>query len=282
MTSQKFNYSAIKKRRNNIAAFLVSNYLNIPISGDVIFALSNGLMDFFPATVAVSAVFESVRLLAGTSLDRRAAQEFAWRLAGNVDRLIAGEPVTAWSRQLEDEVIPVRVESVTPTRRRNDFGFLFHCRVLAGSPCPMQITQFFSARSCKILSRVVGFSNTPWGLHQYGGVGQHFVNLMFFAHIEAERSYERPSFRKISVASSMLKANKELLEVRCRTRPCPRNFENSCVNCYVGYNECSYATHPTTFVEHHCRSCNSLSFFESDNIGLMCINCQHKNNCSVS
>lgn len=281
-TAKKFNYSTIKKRRNNIAAFLTSNYLNQPITADNLYAITNELLNMLPSTVVATAVFDSVRVLSGTTIDRRFAQEFAWRLAGNVDRLVDGHPVSPWTRQLEDEVVPVRVERVVPTRRRQDFGFLFYCRVLAGTSCPMQLNQFFSARSCKILSRVVGFSNTPWGAHQYGGVGQHFTNLMFFAHILAERSYDRPAFQNISISSSMLKANKALLDVRCRTKPCPTGFEHPCANCHIGYNECSYAVHPATFVEQHCRSCNTLSFFDSDDPGIMCVNCRHKNNCSVS
>lgn len=278
---KKFNFSAIKKRRNNIAAFLLENYVDILLSGDTVYSLANSLLDFLPSTVSVPAVFETVRSLAGSSLNRRTANEFAWRVAGNVDRLIDGLPIVAWTQQIEDEIMPVRVESVTPTRRRDEFGFVFQCRALAGSYCPHTLSQFFSGRTCKILSRVVGFSNTPWGPHQYGGVAQHFTNLMFFAHVEAARSHERPVFRNISVSSGMLRANKALIEVRCRTKPCPLGFAHPCSNCHMGYNECSYAVHPKTYIEQNCRVCNSVSFFDPDDAGLMCINCQHRSNCAV-
>jgi|APCry1669189034_1035192.scaffolds.fasta_scaffold00153_15 hypothetical protein len=282
MAIQKFNFSAIKKRRNRIAAFLSENYVGVTLVGDLIRGMTDGLLHFLPPTVSAPAVFETVRALAGTALDRRKAQEFAWRLAGNIDKLIAGEPVLPWTRQREDEVVPVRVELVIPTRRRDDFGFIFQCRALAGSPCAMLFPQFFSSRSCKVLSRVVGFSNTPWGPHQYGGVAAHFTNLMFFAHIEAARSHERPAFQNISIGSGLLRANKELIEVRCRSKPCPFGYEQACGNCYMGYGECSYAVHPQTFVEQHCRTCDTVSFFNPDEPGFMCINCQRKNNCAIS
>lgn len=282
MTAVPFNYSAIKKRRNNIAAFLVCNYLNAPLVGDTLHNLAAELMRFFPPKTCVSAVFESVRLRAGTAFDRRTAQEFAWLLAGNVPALIAGQPVAFWVRQLADEVVPVRVEHVQPTRRKKEFGFMFKCRVLAGTPCPMQLSQFFSARSCHVFSRVVGFSPTPWGLLQYGGIAQHFTNLMFFAHIDAERSHDKPVFRNISVSSSMLKENKKLLDVRCQQRPCPNGYTHTCLVCPIGYNDCSYAVHQKTFVEQHCRTCDSASFFDPDQVGVMCINCQRKNNVIVS
>lgn len=282
MSRKKFNFSTIKKRRNKIAAFLIENYLNTPITGDVVRHVTSELLGMLPSTVAATAVFETVRVRAGTSFDRRSANEFAWMIAGNVDTLIDGKPVIPWSRQTVDEVVPVRVESVRPARRKDDFGFVFTCRVLAGSPCPMAFSQFFSARSCKMLSRVVGFSNTPWGLHQYGGIAQHFTNLMFFAHLEAARSRDKPVFKTISVSSGMLRANKELIEVRCRTKPCPRGFEFPCAKCWVGYDECSFAVHPKTFIEQHCRTCDTLSFFDPDAPGIMCVNCQHRNNCAVS
>jgi hypothetical protein len=279
MSVKKFNFSMIKKRRNNIAAFLLEQYLNVPITGSALYSMTSGLMDFLPSTASAAAVFETVRVLAGTSLDRRKAQEFAWRIAGNVDKLVAGDAVLPWTRQIADEIVPIRVETVMPTRRKNDFGFIFQCRVLAGSSCPMAFQQFLSARTCKVLSRVVGFSNTSWGPHQYAGVAAHFTNLMFFAHIEAERSHDKPGFQNISVSSGMLRANKALIEVRCRTKPCPRNLEHSCAICYVGYGECGYAVHPKTFVEQHCRNCDKISFFNPEDPGVMCINCHHKSGC---
>lgn len=282
MTKVAFNYSAIKKRRNNIAAFLVLNYLDTPITGDTLHNLAADLMQFFSPTVSTSAVFESVRLRAGTKFDRRVAQEFAWLLAGNVPTLVAGHAVSTWLRQDEDEIVPVRVESVQKSRQKNEFGFLFRCRVLAGSPCPSVISQFFSARSCHAFSRVVGFSPAPWGVLQYGGIAPHFTNLMFFAHIDAERSYKKPVFRNISVSSGMLKANKALLDVRCQQRPCPQNFKHTCAVCPIGYNDCSYAVHPKTFVEQHCRVCNKTAFFNPDNASVMCITCQSKNNLAAS
>jgi hypothetical protein len=282
MAKKKFNFSSVKKRRNNIAAFLLESYLNVPLVGNMLQQITSELLDILPSTVVATAVFETVRVMAGTSMDRKKIQEFAWRVAGNVDKLVDGEPVIPWTRQLDDEIVPVRVELVTPSRRKNDFGFMFTCRALAGSPCPTTFSQFFSSRSCKALSRAVGFSNTPWGLHQYGGLGQHFTNLMFFAHIEAERSRDKPVFRTISVSSGMHRANKALIEVRCRTKPCPRGLPVSCVNCHFGYTDCSYAVHPKTFVEAHCNTCDKNAFFDPDAPGIMCINCQHKNNCSVS
>jgi hypothetical protein len=272
MTLKKFSRKQVITRRARLVAVL-TNYVGQHIVGEAIYAITDGLCAALPNTVSRNAVFETIRLLAGTQLTQKGAAKLAWRLAGNMDALIAGSPVPPWTRQMHDEIVPVCVENVTPMRRKDKNGFLFHCRALAGTPCAEVFTQFFSANSCRAISRVVGFSTNSWGPYQYAGIGMHFVNLLFFAHIEADKSRDRPFFRRVSVTSSMLKANKALLEVRCRVAACPQNFQHSCVNCPVGYNECAYATHPKTYSESHCRVCNNLAFFDPDNPATMCINC---------
>jgi len=278
MSVKKFSRKQILARRTQFYRVL-RNYVDQTISGDVIYEITENLHAAMPPTVFRNAIFETIRLLAGTQLTNKMAAKLAWRLAGNIDRLSENEPVLPWTRQTADEVVPVCVEAVVPMKRKDTHGYLFHCRALAGTPCAESFTQFFSANSCRAISRVIGFSTNSWGPYQYGGIGMHFVNLMFFAHIEAARSRDKPVFHRVSVTSSMLKANKELLEVRCRVKPCPppNSFQHSCVNCPIGYNECPFATHAKTYVEQHCRQCDSDSFFDPDNPSTMCVNCYRSN-----
>jgi len=276
MSVAKFNLQHIKKRRNKIAAFLAESYVGRPIVGDAIIEIANHIIATLPKTVSPSAVFETVRLIAGTTFSTSSALEFSWRVAGNVDRLIDGQAVVPWSRQISDEVVPVRVEAVIPASRREEFGFNLRCRVQAGTSCPMVFNQFFSARSCKAISRVIGFSSTSWGPYQYGGIAAHFVNTLFFAHIEAERSRDQPWFRHVSVSSGMLKANKLLLDVRCRVKPCPLSYTHSCADCAVGYNDCSYGTHRVTYVEQVCTICGNTTLFDPTMGGVGCISCQKR------
>lgn len=272
MTAKKFSRKQVFTRRARVFDAL-RQYVDQHIVGGVIYEITDGLCAALPNTVSRNAVFETIRLLAGTQLTQKGAAKLAWRLAGNVDTLIAGEPVPPWTRQISDEIVPVCVEKVVPMRRKDKNGFLFHCRALAGTPCAEVFTQFFSANSCRAISRIVGFSTNSWGPYQYAGIGMHFVNLSFFAHVEAARSRDRPAFHRVSITSSMLKANKELLEVRCRVKPCPQNLQHPCVNCPVGYNECAYATHAKTYLESHCRVCNNPAFFDPENPSTMCVNC---------
>jgi len=277
----RFSRTQIFRRRAQLMTVLDA-FRDQQISGNVIYAAADRLLSALPQTVSRNAVFESIRVLAGTTLTAKAIALLAWRLAGNLDRLNAGDAVLPWTRQLHDEIVPICVERVIPATRKDKSGFIFSCRALAGTPCTELFPQFFSANSCRAIARAIGFSTNSWGPLQYSGIGMHFVNLLFFAHIEADRSRERPFFRQVSVTSSMLKHNKELLAVRCRQIPCPENYNHACVNCFVGYNECPFAVHAKTYVEAHCRNCNSTSFFDPESAGVMCVNCCRVNRYSVN
>jgi hypothetical protein len=227
-----------------------------------------------PDSVSQLAVFDSVRALAGTKLTRKTASELAWRLAGNLDKLTAGQSVLPWTRQIDDEIVPIIVENVRPFKRKNTPGFIFNCRVLAGSPCPMTFTQFLSKASCGAISQSIGFSKS-WGPYPYTSA-LHFVNLLFFAHIEAARSRETPFFLKVSASSSMIKENRGRIEVRTRARPCPDQYEHACIHCWLGYDQCAYATHPRTYESRHCSNCNADGFFDPADNGLLCVRCRYR------
>jgi hypothetical protein len=281
MTAKKFSRTQILRRRAQLMTVLDA-FRDQPVTGNIIYEVADRLLSALPPVVSRNAVFESIRVLAGTTLSHKAAAMLAWRLAGNLDKLVDGEPVLPWTRQLYDEIVPVCVERVIPAKRRDKSGFIFSCRALAGSPCTELFPQFFSTNSCRAISRLVGFSTNSWGPYQYAGIGMHFVNLMFFAHIEAERSREKPYFRQVSVTSSMLKHNKGLLAVRCRTAPCPEGFQHACTNCFVGYNECPFAVHAKTYVESHCHNCDTVAFFDPESPGVMCVNCCRVNRYTIN
>lgn len=277
----RFSRKQIFRRRAQLMTVLDA-FRDQTVTGNVIYELADRLMSALPADVSRNAVFESIRVLAGTTMTAKAAALLAWRLAGNIDRLLAGEVVTPWTRQMHDEIVPVCVERVIPSKRKDKTGFIFSCRALAGTPCTELFPQFFSTNSCRAIARAIGFSTNSWGPLQYSGIGMHFVNLMFFAHVEADRSRDKPYFRQVSVTSSMLRHNKELLAVRCRTAPCPENYPHACVNCFVGYSECPFAVHAKTFVEAHCRNCDSTAFFDPEQAGVMCVNCARVNRYSIN
>lgn len=272
MKQRPFSYRRIIERRNHIFSSVLTPYIGRNLTGDTVYEISNALLTALPNNVVQTAVFDSVRLLAGTTLTRQRAGDFAWRIAGNVDRLVDGLPVLNWTKQIADERVPVIVENVRPFMRKRSVGFMLQCRAVGGTPCPMTFPQFFSRGSCIAISQTLGFS-APWGPYPYS-TPYHFVNLLFFAHVEAARSYETPVFSTVSASASMIKHNRSKIEVRCRAKLCPQNFEHACVHCWLGYDQCQYATHAKTYVSKYCDACKMESFFDPADAAMTCVRCK--------
>lgn len=272
MKTKSFSYQRVTKLRDKIYNSSFGPYVGKKISREVIYDLHEDLIACLPPTVSHGAVFESIRVLSGTTLSQKAAATLAWRLAGNIDRLIADEPVLPWTRQFADERVPVCVERVVPAKRKHVSGYTFYCRALAGTPCAMLFPEFVSERSCAAISRTLGFS-APWGPYPYS-TPLHFVNLLFFAHIDASRSRHLPAFTQITATASMAQSNRKLIAVRCRAEPCPLAFEHACEHCYFGYDQCNFATHDLTYVPRYCTTCNADGFFNPGSTDTSCIRCQ--------
>lgn len=272
MRLKSFSYTRVVKLRDKLYNSAFRFYVDTTITKNSIYDLHAALLTQLPDTVSSGAVFESVRILAGKKLTQKLAATTAWRLAGNVDKLVAGEPVLPWTRQFADERVPVRVEHVFETKYRHAPGVIFRCRALAGSPCAMLFSQFVSDRSCFAISKSLGFS-APWGPYPYT-TAAHFVNLFFFAHIDAERSHSRPVFMRVTATASMVAANRKLIAVRSRVQPCPFGFEHACEHCYFGYDQCDFSTHAQTYVTRHCEQCNGAGFFDPGSASAVCIRCQ--------
>jgi hypothetical protein len=273
MPPAAFSYQRVKARRDKLFTSALRPYIDAHIVGTVVYDMSKDIMAELPETAVRAAVFDSVRALAGTILTNSAAKSLAWRLAGNVDKLIDGSPVLPWTRQIADEHVPVCVESVRPYFRKNNPGHLLYCRALAGTPCALGFTQFLADGNCRSISRTLGFS-APWGQYPYT-TPMHFVNLLFFAHIDAGRSGETPYFSQVSATGSMIKANRQLLEVRCRAQPCPQGYDHACADCFVGHDVCEHAVHPRTYESRYCENCKMNGFFDPTDPVLMCVRCQH-------
>lgn len=276
MRQSKFSYSGVMSRRDRLFSKAIKTYVDAKIVGDTVYDLYKDLLAVLPEKVSQSAVFDSIRIYAGTELSFVEAKALAWRLAGNVDRLIAGEPVIPWSGQIGDERVPVDIEEVRPFTKKNVPGVLLHCRAIAGSPCPLAFTQFFSSASCSAVARTLGFS-ASWGPYPYSNPA-HLSRLLFFAHIDAEKSRTTPVFTTISASSSMVKLNREKIEIRCRARPCPSGYEHPCASCWVGHDRCHAATHAHTYVSKHCHHCNADKFFDPGVKSDKCIQCRKAEN----
>lgn len=275
MKVKGFSFSRVRQRRDRIFAHALRPYVGARLVGETVTDVCNDILKELPVTASRDALFESIRVMAGSTLSQREAMALSWRLAGNLDRLIRGERVLPWTRQIKNEVVPVRVERIHADKRRDNPGYTLHVRALAGTPCPMVFPQFFSRRSCSAIARALGFS-ASWGLYPYK-TPMYFMGLMFFAHLEADRSDETPYFQKVSSSSGLISLNRPKIEVRCRAKPCPRGYQHECAKCWLGQDECPAGIYPKSLVQRECTQCVNMGFFEPDDEGTVCLNCRGTN-----
>lgn len=269
---KRFNITRVFKQRDKL--FLaVKPYIGATLSGQVFKDIVEDIYAALPDTVSHDAVFESTRSLAGNTLERKAAAEFAWRLAGNTDALIRGQPVIPWTIQIADEWVPVQVIRVDQTHRNYRPGYLFQCRALAGSSCPMMFEQFLSRASCAGIARTVGFNRTM----PYTN-GLHFTNLRMWVWVEAARSTDMPQFQQVDCSSAMLQYNRRLISIRTRVTQCPRNFAHLCEHCEIGYDECVAAIFPKRLEKKLCENCNEIRYFDPTRDTSRCMACVHASN----
>jgi hypothetical protein len=198
-----------------------------------------------------SAVYESVKHLAGTDFTPAAGFEIAWRLAGNAKKLQQGVMVPPWCGQVADEWVPLQVRQYKPFVREDGKGNripggLFRMRILSGTPCPMLVSRFWSAKFCKLLSSRLGFT-APWNQCPYVHPMQ-LVNLHLAGKMSVKWSRPgHPTFREAWCTDSMLKSNRDILRKRFRIGwRCPHGYHHYCHQCRVGYNDCPAGCHPNT------------------------------------
>jgi hypothetical protein len=264
---KRFSLQRIFKLRDKLIQAL-RPYLDKNVIGETVRDLTEDVYNALPPFTSHDAVFETCRTLAGTRLTMAAAAEFSWRIAGNLDNLLNGIPVIPWSRQIEDEWLPVQVLRLDPAHVRGKSGFMARFRVLAGSYCPGIFEQFLTRASCAAIARAIGFSRTrPYMC------GAHLTNLRFAVFIEAARSTEQLYFKDIACPASMKSHNIELIDIRVRNKPCLFNYDHMCESCAEGYITCPAAVFQQPLVYQHCSKCDATKAFDLSRSGEMCLNC---------
>jgi hypothetical protein len=264
---KRLSLSRIFKQRDKLLE-IIRPYTNLNINAATLHDLTDDIYRVLPNYVSHDAVFETCRSLVGQPFDKRVAAEFAWRVAGNIDLLLDSRPVLPWTRQVEDEWMPIQVSRVDAASRRNNPGYIFMCRTLAGSYCPGAFSQFMSRASCAAISRIVGFSrNRPYTN------GLYFTNLRFWALIEADKSVESLHFQQVDCAPAMQEHNRKIIAVRTRMAPCPQHFDHPCERCVVGRDSCNASIFLRSLVKGECSVCATQSYFDLDRSDKICFLC---------
>ena len=273
-----FNLTKVFRCRDLLLTRCIPARIGQRLEGEALHSLVAALRANLPNGISRDAVYESVRYLAGQILEPQASMELCWRLAGNVDRLKAGLSVCPWTMQVASEWVPLQILRCQPGRnRRNKLGYNFSFRVLAGTPCPLKITAFWSRELCGMLATRLGFSRWRDGRYPYRGATE-LVGLRLLGEVTPAKSAQSPGFYEVAVPGSLKKWNVEnVLQVRCRVKPCPRGYLGACSACVVGYKECPAATHKENYVSRFCVMCGTENaWFDPESTMERCINCHHK------
>jgi len=282
MEYPKFNLRAIASRRDAIKNTILRRG-PVTVRGGEVERLIADIRGCLPRSVRYDVVFESIRNLVGVQLDYGHAAQTAWRLAGNVHRLVQGRPAPLWAAQQEPEWVPLHaISGVLGRNARGRLGYTYRLKILAGTPCPMVVTVFWSRQFLSFLARQVGFS-APWQKYPYVH-GTELVHLYFMGHIDPLRSRFEPGFSEYGAPQSMIKRNRErVLRLRKRfNEQCPYGWTHECHRCYKGYelrdnyDGCPAGTHRLNYVRKLCLGCERDSYFDYDQSREKCITCLRK------
>lgn len=227
-------------------------------------------------------VAESVRGDVAT-LTPDTLRTMAHRLAGNVVRLRQGRPALPWTAQRWREWVPVQVMAVRRSRSgKGKLGVDVVMKYLAGTPCPLVVTDWWSLSRCRFYAKGFGFSRS----HREGRPAasvfvapEQLVTLRFVGMVDPDASEGEPRVTKLRFASGAAVAGWNRAQLRRRGRvgfPCPAGFPVTfpCHACHVGYEQCPAATHRKTFTEGACRSCGRAdALFDPESASLVCVTC---------
>lgn len=284
-----YSLETVFRLRDDLAAVLAHEYAGgvLPPDGLAGFVARACQVLSDTAPVDPAAVAGSLRTLAGVRLSRKLIRETAWRLAGNLPRLTAGESVGPWRGQRAPEWVPAQVLSVTP--RRGSAGGRLRYRVawkiLAGTPCPLQAEVSWGLKTLAYLSPRFGFTRARDG----GWSPRPFADPSLLVSMRAEvlidpaECKDGPGFKELRFAYQPLKDwNRELHRYRLRAEPgygCRYRLPASlpCHRCAVGVRDCRAATHPATYTPGPCPGCGrDDALFDPAAPAKACVNCTRR------
>lgn len=239
-----------------------------------------------PRGVEYPTIVRTCELLAGKVLAEKVLAEFAWRVAGNLPTLKAGEPLRPPAGVRDLEWIPLQVlDGIVGRDRFGNVGCDFTFKALAGSQCPAAIPKFWRRNVYDHVATMVGFSPQPWGATRLSHPTQ-LVGLRLFGLSDPIRAREgRPDFHQVAASASMLDHNRRVIDLRYRKgRACPFGLDGErrmdCHRCPIGYRGkhgeagCRAATHPARYAPGTCPGCKKDDMpFDPGRPGKLCVDC---------
>jgi hypothetical protein len=268
----KHNYDLprVQALREEMCEVVLQDFGHETCEGDRFDLLVDTFASCLPSTVNKETLFHALRHLAGVKLTPKIIDDTSWRLAGNIPRLKEmSVPIGPWTRQAYKEWVPAQVTDALHCRNdRNRPGWMMTFKILAGTPCPMEIEQHWSRRLCTYAAFRLGFCfrhPDPKSEEPMQGGYLHPTELVLMRVlllIDPDLCDAEPDFKEFSATPSVLEWNRTQLRFRDRASAkykCPKGYPaaNYCYRCPVGYEECRAATHPRTYTAGVCPRCKS-------------------------
>lgn len=242
---------------------------------------------------------DSLRFLAGTTLEPGMLKDACWRIMGNIPRFKLRKVVTPWHVQTIREWVPMLVTGCQRMKNsKGKPGAMFTFRVLAGTSCPRIIVKWVSWPMCKMLARGAGFHTRftqkealryPFtdarqlvGLRMYGLVDpdESDRDPGFVFPFEADE--QRPGYTQLHrcvFPAGVRDYNKEQIRHTFRVDAgyvCPKGFTTAlpCHLCKFGFETCRAAKHRKDWIRQPCPECKRPdAFFDPESTGAVCVEC---------
>lgn len=273
---QSYSILRVNKIRHSIECDETAlSMLGDLLTGKKLLAIARSLQPYFPATVSLRVIRQSLRHRIDCRLTRDSLKQDAWLLSGGIAKLEAGIPVSPWFRQLVQEWVPIQYVDEIPSRSMSGKpGSVFYCRVLAGSPAGRLFETFYSTKFCAwFAERELGFAGFK-GKHVFQR-NCDIMSLRTYVLLDCGRGSDQPNFIQYKMTSSFLAYNKQLIKVRNReAESCPVGYEHHCYQCPLGYDQCDWGTHPVTYTLAKCEHCEKESWLDPRKKSLgLCVEC---------
>jgi hypothetical protein len=200
----------------------------------------------------------------------------AWRFAGNLARLKAGETITGWTSQPFEEWTTIQFTSchtVPGENRRFEVSY----RVLSGLPAGLFAKTRMSGKQIFFLGSRAGFRRRD--PLQSMSRPSELVNLRLLALLDPALSarFNQPTFTQLATAPGVLEHNRKIILMRARIGfDCPHGFEHQCCRCPVGLDGCPAATHAATYEQRDCLKCQTTGLYDPAPGGIGCFTCHSR------
>jgi len=266
--------------RENLFTYVAFRRLHDRADGSDVVAIRDECVRVMPRRVEPSAVLESLyrafaRVPEFSSQDWRLLVS---RLAGNLDALSRGEPVSPTPSLEHAEWAPLHCVSARPDRIDGEYGVAVRWRALAGPYCGGDVRLEWRRRAWGVtLIRLGGDrAGKPLATRE----PRFLAGLVCWGRlVPRDRGV---SISQIEVPPAMRAENRRLLKVRHRhNTPCLHARRIRCEQCELGFSfqtdsdnpRCKAALHAHTWRVAVCDECGLESAFDEDWGDRRCVAC---------